>query len=119
MKPVRPPMPSFNADQANPSAMDCVEMPAEHQRRQVLLCKTVERNGRDWVAAVMAMQRLDAVFGAKLAACADAVAAAAICAEWLGHRLDSAVVAQHRLLEAWLEAVAEVGIDGIQGEAKH
>ena len=83
--------------------MDRAGTHPEHLQQQALLCTAVERIGRDWVATVVAMQRLDAGFAAKLAACADAVAASAVCAEWLGHRLDSAVVAQHRMLEAWLE----------------
>lgn len=61
---------------------------------------------QDWLAQAKRMQQFDAAFSAKLAASTSAVEAAETCGAWLGHRLDSAVVAQHRMLEAWLKAMA-------------
>jgi hypothetical protein len=67
------------------------------------------RIGSEWVAAMQAMQSLDPAIGRRLAACEDGAMAASICAEWLGHRLDSLIVAQHRMLEAWLDDRADRG----------
>ena len=68
------------------------------------LATRIKRLCSEWVSQVSQMQQLDAAFAARLAACHEPRQAAELCGAWMGHRLDSAVAAQHRLLEAWMES---------------
>lgn len=64
-----------------------------------------------WFSQAGIVQLHEADFGLRLARCPTPSDAVAVCGEWLAHRLDSAVVLHHRLLELWLAAVnaAEIG----------
>jgi hypothetical protein len=71
---------------------------------QVQLVGKLKNACFEWVSQVSRMQQLDLAFAVKLAGCRRPVDAAALCGDWMAHRVDSAVAMQHRLLEFWLEA---------------
>lgn len=77
---------------------------SEEERRR--LSSEIGRISKAWVSQVAQMQQLDTAFADKLACCTTTVEAAELCGSWMGHRVDAAVVAQHRLLEVWLGSMS-------------
>jgi len=79
--------------------------PRVERNPQQELSAGIKRLCSEWVSQVSQMQQLDAAFATRLAACREPAQAAELCGAWMGHRLDSAVSVQHRILEVWLESI--------------
>ncbi len=71
-----------------------------------------------WFSQAALVQRHEAEFGLRLAQCRTTAEAAAVCGEWLGHRLDSAVAMHHQLLEIWM-TFATLEPPGVDDAARH
>lgn len=91
---------------SSPAALDG-ELPSLPEVERGVLATTIDGISKAWVSQVAQMQQLDAAFARKLAACTKPSEAAALCGSWMGHRVDSAFVLQHRLFEAWLDAITK------------
>lgn len=91
---------------AAPSGEPGHRSPTLSDEERSRLSSEICRISKAWVSQVAQMQQVDAAFAKKLASCTTTVAAAELCGSWMAHRVDAAVVAQHRLLEVWLESMS-------------
>lgn len=85
------------ADNATPPPP--IELSPEAQH---VLAERVRAACMEWISQMGVAQRHEAEFGLRLARCRTPSEAAAVCGEWMAHRLDSAIVMHHRFLELWL-----------------
>jgi hypothetical protein len=82
-----------------------MEAPGIPPDQQEELISNIRKTSMEWVSQIGQMQRFDLEFATRLARCIEPSEAVALCGEWMGHRIDSAVAMQHRLLELWLDAM--------------
>lgn len=74
------------------------------EEAQQVLAAQVRAACAAWFSQAALVQQHEADFGLRLARARTPSEAVAVCGEWMSHRLDSAIVMHHRLLELWLTA---------------
>lgn len=74
------------------------------EEAQQMLAAQVRAACAAWFSQAALVQQHEADLGFRLARAGTPSEAVAVCGEWMSHRLDSAVVMHHRLLELWLTA---------------
>jgi len=74
----------------------------------------IDEAARGWVEQMERMRKAERDLGQRLMTCATPAEAVAVSGEWMGHRIDSLMALQHRLIEMWLDQ-ANIGLLGKAG----